>query len=199
MIRSRSDYLGYLEQDRQALGLTGTLKERMFDHIWRFQRLLRRAEYLRNCGSGPVDAVIRYVVSRRRRRLGRMLGFTIPENVFGPGLSIAHYGTIVVNEHARIGADCRIHVCVNIGAAIDDGRAAPRIGNNCYIGPGAKIYGAIELADDITIGANAVVNKCFLEPSITIAGVPARKIADVGTLAHRPTGRSANASSGSGD
>jgi serine O-acetyltransferase len=186
VIRSRSDYLHYLERDKLALGLRGTLRERLFDDIWRFERLLRKTEYLRNCRSDPFSRIYRRVCSFRLDKLGRLLGFTIPENVFGPGLSIAHRGTIVVNDHCRIGANCRIHVCVNIGAAIDDGRAAPRIGDNCYIGPGAKLYGAIEIAHDITIGANAVVNSSFSEPSITIAGVPARKIGDRGTSHHRP-------------
>jgi serine O-acetyltransferase len=187
VIRSRSDYLHYLERDRVALRVRGTLRERLFDDIWRFQRLLRKTEYLRNCGRGPFSRMHRVMTSIRLNRLGRLLGFTIPLNVFGPGLSIAHRGTIVVNDNCRIGANCRIHVCVNIGAAIDDGGAAPRIGDNCYIGPGAKLYGAIELAHDITIGANAVVNSSFSEPSITIAGVPARKIGDRGTSHHRPT------------
>ena len=186
MIRSRDDYLCYLRRDRQALGLRGSLREWLTNDVWRFQRLLRRVEYLRNCGAGPIDLLIRKIVSHRLRRLGRTLGFTIPVNVFGPGLAIAHIGTIVVNEHARIGADCRLHVCVNIGAAIDDATAAPRIGNNCYIGPGAKLYGSIVLADDIAIGANAVVNTSFQESSITIAGVPARKISNRGTSVHRP-------------
>ncbi len=56
-----------------------------------------------------------------------------------------------------------------------------RIGNNVYIGPGARIFGDIEIADGIAIGANAVVNRSFLEPGITIAGVPARKISDKGS------------------
>ena len=52
------------------------------------------------------------------RKLQIKLGFPIPSNVFGPGLSIAHYGTIVVSEHASIGCNCRIHVGVNIGALL---------------------------------------------------------------------------------
>lgn len=40
--------------------------------------------------------------------LGEKLGFSIGLNVFGPGLSIAHYGCIVVNSGARIGTNCRI-------------------------------------------------------------------------------------------
>ena len=30
-------------------------------------------------------------------------GFSIPINVFGKGLSIAHYGSIVVNSNAKVG------------------------------------------------------------------------------------------------
>ena len=188
MIRTREDYRNYLEADRLALGCAGGLREWLRNDIWRFQRLLRKAEYRRNTASGLIGRLLAQLTERRLDRMGRLLGFTIPVNVFGPGLSIAHRGTIVVNEHARIGAHCRIHVCVNIGASIRDGRAAPRIGDHCYIGPGVKMYGDIVLADDITIGANAVVNDSFTDPSITIAGVPARKIADVGTKANRPVG-----------
>lgn len=109
------------------------------------------------------------------------LGFTIPCNVCGPGLSIAHIGTIVLNESVRIGKNCRIHVCVNIGAAAGRPDESPIIGDNVYIGPGAKLYGAIQIASDIAIGANAVVNKSFITPGISIAGVPARPISEKGS------------------
>jgi serine O-acetyltransferase len=112
--------------------------------------------------------------------LGSVLGFSIPLNVFGPGLCIAHKGTIVVNQNARIGENCRIHVCTNIGSG-RKGFSAPQIGNNAYIGPGAKIFGDIVIADDIAIGANSVVNKSFHEKGISIAGVPARKINSKGS------------------
>lgn len=54
------------------------------------------------------------------------------------------------------------------------------IGKHVYIGPGAKIFGDIYIADDIAIGANAVVNKSFTTPGITVAGVPAKIISDKG-------------------
>lgn len=95
----------------------------------------------------------------------------------GPGLAIMHRGTIVINGNVRIGANCKIHVCVNIGAS-GGPEKAPQIGNNVYIAPGAKIFGDIQIADDIAIGANAVVNKSFMTPNITIGGVPAKKISD---------------------
>jgi len=53
---------------------------------------------------------------------------------------------------------------------------APVIGNNVYIGPGAKIYGNIEIADNISIATNAAVSKSFLEEGVIIGGVPARVI-----------------------
>ena len=48
------------------------------------------------------------------------------------------------------------------------------------------ILGGVTLGDRIAVGANAVVNKSFLEPDITVAGAPARKIADHGAGAWNP-------------
>lgn len=103
------------------------------------------------------------------------LGFSIPLNVFGPGLSIAHYGTIVVSTAARVGKNCRLHEGVNIGATNGSSRA-PQIGDNIFIGTGAKIIGDITIADDVAIGANAVVVKSIQEQGITVGGVPAKII-----------------------
>ncbi|WP_290439328.1 hypothetical protein [Idiomarina sp. MD25a] len=55
------------------------------------------------------------------------------------------------------------------------------MGNNCYIGPGAKVYGDIQLGDNVAIGANAVVSKNFSEGSYTLGGVPARIISNKGS------------------
>jgi serine O-acetyltransferase len=93
-------------------------------------------------------------------------------------LSIAHYGSIIVNGGARIGANCRIHVGVNIGTEAGKSLTAPRIGDNCYIGPGAKVFGDIIIGPNTVIGSNAVVNQSFVEGGITIAGVPARVVSE---------------------
>ncbi len=100
--------------------------------------------------------------------------------MFGPGLSIAHGGPIIVHSKAVVGENCRIDRCVSIGS-IHYPAGAPKIGNNVFIGPGAVIDGDIEIADGIAIGANSYVNKSFNEPNITIAGCPAKKISDKGS------------------
>ncbi len=185
MITSKEDYLFYLEADRIALGIgrnPGTyLFHLLFHEIWRFERLLRKVEYYRNCKTSPIWRPYYYYLLYRFRSHGFKLGLSIPPNVFGPGLSIGHPGTIVVNNGTRVGANCRIHACVVIGTTPAHQDRAPRIGNNVYIGPGAKIFGGITIVDGIAIGANAVVNRSFLEPNITIAGVPAEKVSDKGS------------------
>ena len=95
--------------------------------------------------------------------------------MFDEGLSIAHYGCIVVNGNARIGKNCRIQECVTIGAT-NGQEDAPLIGDNCFIGSGAKIIGRIRIPDDVCIGAGSVVVKDIDEKGITVAGIPAKKI-----------------------
>ena len=71
---------------------------------------------------------------------------------------------------------CRVSTCVTIGIApTRTVSLVPKIGNNVFIGPGAVIFGAIEIADGIAIGANSYVDKSFTRKDITIAGGPARK------------------------
>ena len=106
--------------------------------------------------------------------------FSDPPNVFGPGLSIAHYGSITVHPRVRVGRNCRLHICVNIGTAAGYSDAVPTLGNDVYIGPGAKIFGPITISDGVVIGANAVINRSVTSPQITVGGVPAVMISDKG-------------------
>ena len=109
--------------------------------------------------------------------MSQRLGFSIQFNCFGPGLSIAHYGLLVVGGNAKIGKNCRIHEGVTIGLTGGSDLSA-KIGDNVFIGSGAKILGNLTIADGTCIGANAVVIRDILEPNITVGGVPAKKISN---------------------
>lgn len=111
----------------------------------------------------------------KHRKLSLQLGFTIGPNIFGPGLSIPHYGTIVVNPNVKVGKNCRLHVGVNIGAS-GGADKVPVIGDNVYIGPGAIIFGDVCIGNNVMIGANSTVTKSFEENDIVIAGSPAHII-----------------------
>lgn len=185
MIRSKADYVKYLDADRIALGReVPRISMRLVriiapDHIWNFQRALRRLEYYKNVRHAGVINRAAYLCARLKyRRLSIKLGLVIPENVFGPGLAIVHPGTIVVNENARVGANCRIHPGVSIGAS-GGGGDAPQIGDNVYLAPGAKIFGNITIPSNTAIGANSVVTKSFVDENTLIAGIPAKLIKQI--------------------
>lgn len=181
MISSKADYRYYLEADRIAHCQTRGWPRPFVDETWRFQRLLRKLEYYTNCKHSPVHRAVRIVLIARFYRLSQKLGFTIYPNTCGPGLCLPHWGPILISSHARLGANCRIHVGAGIGSEVRYDDRAPRIGNNVYVGPGAKVFGDIVIGDDVAIGANAVVTRSFEEPHQTIGGIPARTLNDKGT------------------
>ncbi len=185
MIESKADYRRYLEADRKAAGaftrrpiLSDNAMIWLTDPCWQFTRLLRRLEYRTNCRPGrsrfSPDRLYLYALRKHFQRRSVALGLTIPPNVFGEGLCIVHYGSIVVSRHARIGKNCTIHSAVNIGGTSD--RRAATIGDNCFLGPGVKIISDVVIGDNTKIGANAVVNRDFPEGNQTLVGVPARPV-----------------------
>ena len=93
----------------------------------------------------------------------------------GPGCLLAHGGVgVVIHPEARIGRNVLIHHQVTIGGT-GKGRHAPVLGDDIYIGAGAKILGPVRIGDSCVIGANAVVVKS-VPPRCVVAGVPARVI-----------------------
>ncbi|MFC0605712.1 serine O-acetyltransferase [Winogradskyella pulchriflava] len=184
MISSKADYIDHINQDKKALGIKSNgIGGKIMDYlspnyIWKFQKTMRKLEYYSNCKNKGVTKLYVAYLKYKFKKISVKLGFSIPINVFGPGLSIVHYGTIVINRNTKIGRNCRMHACVNIGASGGE-KGAPQIGDNVYIAPGAKIYGDIKIASNIAIGANAVVNKSCEQENVALAGVPAKPIGNV--------------------
>jgi serine O-acetyltransferase len=95
--------------------------------------------------------------------------------------TIFAYGAIgvVLHSEARIGEGCVIGQGVTIGAAeafaSKTPNRCPRIGNNCYVGAGARILGDITIGDGCQIGAGAVVIRDVPGHSVVV-GVPARVV-----------------------
>ncbi len=183
-MKTRADLRFYLEADRLALGVRRRRPRVLGDDIWKFQRALRHFEYWLEQPSRLLASIPRFFWRYRHYRLGLLLGYEIPPFVAGPGLSLAHRGPVIVNPHARIGRNCRIHSGVNIGTAAGTQDQAPLIGDNCYLGPGAKLFGRIRIADGTAIAAQAVVHRSQDEPDVTLGGVPARVISRKGARSY---------------
>lgn len=104
-----------------------------------------------------------------------------PTTQIGAGLYIGHFGDIWVNPQAIIGANCNISQGVTIGQASRGKRKGyPVIGDNVFIGPGAKIIGRVQIGDNVAIGANCVVTRDIPNNAVVV-GVPGRVISFAGS------------------
>ena len=112
-------------------------------------------------------------------------GISIPfETTIGPGFYIGHFGGIVVNEKSVIGRNCNISHGVTLGEANrGEKKGCPVIGDNVYIGPGAKIVGAVRVGNDVAVGANCVVTGDVPDHSVVV-GIPGRVISQEGSAGY---------------
>jgi serine O-acetyltransferase len=181
-IADRADYAAFLAADLQAHGVTRWHFYLRPKHPeLHYQRLLRKVEYL---DTRPgIFGRVRHLWARvRLARLAVHTGISIPPGTCDRGLSVAHTGSIVVNDRARIGSFCRIHSGTNIGVQAN---GVPQLGSRVYLAPGAVLFGAITVGDDVLVGANAVVGR-DVPAGVTVAGAPARVIANHGSQSSMP-------------
>jgi serine O-acetyltransferase len=89
------------------------------------------------------------------------------DSEIGPGLVIHNFGGIIV--HGTIGRNCFINQgsqMISRGDGLSGGW--PKLGNNVYVGAGAKLVGNITIGNNVRIGANAVVRRDVPDDSIVL-------------------------------
>ena len=97
-----------------------------------------------------------------------------PAARLGRRVFIDHGMGVVIGETAEIGDDVLIYHGVTLGGTGKDrGKRHPTIGNNVFIGSGAKILGPITVGDNARIGANSAVLK-NVPAGATVTGMRAR-------------------------
>ncbi|MGE4482372.1 serine O-acetyltransferase [Acidocella sp.] len=117
-------------------------------------------------------------LARLISHIGRFLtGIEIhPGAKIGRRFVIDHGMGVVIGETAEIGDDVYIYHQVTLGGTSSaQGKRHPTIGNNVIIGAGAKVLGAINVAEGARIGANAVV-VAPIPAGTTVVGIPARPV-----------------------
>ena len=112
----------------------------------------------------------RYLCEKAKRKTGIEIhpGASIGKNLF-----IDHGTGVVIGETAIIGDNVTMFHGVTLGGTGNekDKKRHPTIGNNVFIGSGAKILGNIKIGNNVKIGANAVVLK-DVENDRTVVGIP---------------------------
>ncbi|MDR2149065.1 MAG: serine O-acetyltransferase [Tannerella sp.] len=156
----KSDYIRYGKKATFFRILTEVLFVRNYGFVYSFWLRLSAEKNLFN-----------FIARIQHFRLTRKYGIQIGRKTkIGNGLYIGHGIGIVVNPNAEIGNNCNISQFTTIGGHY---KKAAKIGNNVYIGPNVCIVGNVNVGDNVTIGAGAVVTK-DIPDNATVAGVPAK-------------------------
>ena len=140
------------------------------DDIMRYLKSLRYCAYYSEYKQfTPPVIFLKIYHGIRFRKLGIKLGFSIGIQTLGYGVVIPHNGTIVIGASNRIGNYAVLHTstCISNNNKV--------IGNALYLATGAKMTSQLTLGDNVSVGANSVVNKSF-SSNCMIAGAPAIRI-----------------------
>lgn len=131
---------------------------------FRYMYLIRKASL---CKKYSLPWII---YTRLIHRYSFKYGFQIPIHTqIGHGFYIGHFGTIVINENAKIGKNCNIAHNVTIGQA-NRGRlmGCPTLGDYVWIGTGSVIVGNITIGSNVLIAPNSFVNVDVPENSLVL-------------------------------
>lgn len=83
MIECKHDLKKYLKMDKYALSIERKRPKIIGDEIWKFEIILRKHEYYKNCAKNIFQKILKKYYGARHRYMGLRLGFEIPCNVFG--------------------------------------------------------------------------------------------------------------------
>lgn len=106
-----------------------------------------------------------------------VLGIELPyKTKIGKGFIIYHGHSLVINDHSIIGENCIIRHSTTIGnKLLQDGSysKSPVIGDNVDIGSNVCIIGAINIGNNVKIGAGSIVVK-DVPSNCIVVGNPAK-------------------------
>ncbi|MCR8894191.1 serine O-acetyltransferase [Bacteroides sp. ET336] len=176
MIKTRKDLRLYLNEDIKRNRIKFPLLQKLTYSenypIYKYIKTLRKYEYyLNNKHWYNIIAYYYYKLLHRRNILKNNI--FISPNTIGPGLQIMHPGFRRIGVMAKIGKNCTILPMVLLGKKRPGENSDIIIGDNCYISTGVTILGPINIGNNVTIAAGAVVTK-DIPDNCVVGGVPAK-------------------------
>ena len=138
--------------------------------VYRFGREVRKAKL------PIISTILKLIAFFLFKLIEIFTGISLPASAqIGKGLYVGHFGGIILHSDVIIGENCSVGPGVVIGTRGGGRKGVPVIGNNVYIGVGAKVLGNITIGNNVKIGANAVVLTDIPDDS-TVGGIPAKII-----------------------
>jgi serine O-acetyltransferase len=140
-------------------------------YIWKYIKCLRFLEYHYERKTNFHNLMRLYYLFNLRK-LSYKTGFQIPPFTCGDGLTIWHWGTIIINENAKIGKNVVLNPGIIIGHKLPN-TPCPIIGDDVFIGSGVKIIGDVKIGNNVVIAPNSVVVK-DIQDNCIVGGVPSK-------------------------
>ena len=141
-------------------------------YIWHYIKNLRKVEYYTTRWHEKqtfYNLFMRLFYLYKLRKTSYKTGFQIPPFTCGKGLTIWHWGSIIINENTRIGENCTLYPGVLIGWKGPKEQGCAEIGNNVFIGSGTKIIGPVHIGNNVVIGQNMVITKDIPDNSVVVS------------------------------
>lgn len=128
--------------------------------------------------------LLRWYYFRRHQRLMEKGCSSIPVTAEFADMPTLPHGLsgIYISAGAKLGKDCVIFHQVTIGSNTLPGSkntGFPTIGDNVYIGAGAKIIGNVTIGNNVRIGANCVVTQNIPDNATVVLEKPRIILKDV--------------------
>lgn len=154
----REDFAPY-HRAKAGFGPVRSFTSALFAYGFIATVLYRYGRWTHRVRPQPLGLVLRLPYHLLKPPVELILGIDISINAdIGPGLFIGHFGGIFLHCHAGERLSVGQGVTVGYkGAGKSD--AWPRLGDDIYIGAGAKVIGDIRVGHHAVIGANTVVTK----------------------------------------
>ena len=163
MIKTKADLKRYIQEDFNRQNMKHPILARLtygeHDQTRRYLNTLRHVEYYKNNIGGVFNRLLYAWYFLKFRRNCIKTGIYIMPNTCEEGLLLPHPGFIRVDGFCKIGRNCTILPMVLMGKKKPEVECRIVIGDNCYISTGVTILGPVQIGNNVTIAAGAVVNR----------------------------------------
>ncbi|MED3912669.1 serine acetyltransferase [Peribacillus simplex] len=147
-------------------------------------RIARVLWVLKSLCNTTKNSLLRRIIVQIYNTLVDLKGSYIGHTAKFENIPIFPHGvnSVFISGASVVGKDCVIFQQVTIGSnsTVDSQRkGSPQIGDNCYIGAGAKIIGNVVIGNNVRIGANCVVFQDVPDNSVVVLPKPRVIVKDI--------------------